>query len=43
MTSTNKGNYLFCVDCIYMIKDSLLTYPCVISYKKVRSSDNVKY
>lgn len=43
MTPTNKGNYLFCVNCIYKIKDSLLKYPCIKSHKKVRSSDNVKY
>ena len=43
MTPTNKGNYLFCVNCIYMIRDSLLKYPCVKSHKQVRSSDNVKY
>jgi hypothetical protein len=42
MTPTNKGNYPFCHDCKFKIKDASSTkYPCYHSHNAVRGG--VKY
>jgi hypothetical protein len=45
MSSTNKGNYIFCHDCKYHIKKqfdaSSRKYPCYYSHSIIR--DKVKY
>jgi len=43
MSSTNKGNYVQCLDCKFRIKNSILKYPCEKSHRNVRKSGNVKY
>ena len=42
MTPTNKGNYLECSDCIYLI-ESKEKYNCSYSHKEVRLASGVKY
>ena len=42
MSSTNKGNYIFCENCIHKLNDNS-KYPCSQSHRKVRDSGGVKY
>jgi len=42
MSSTNKGNYIQCENCIYILNEKI-KYPCSQSHKNVRKSGNVKY
>ena len=41
MSSTNKGNYEFCKDCIYREDNSDKKYPCSKSHRAVRGE--IKY
>lgn len=43
MSSTNKGLYEQCSNCIFKIQNEQSKYPCIKSHKAVRSSDGVKY
>lgn len=43
MTSTNKGFYEQCKDCLYKLEIPGKRYPCMNSHKAVRKSGGVKY
>ena len=36
MTPTNKGNYVFCDNCLYKKEYSKEKYPCYYSHKAIR-------
>lgn len=40
-TPTNKGNYLFCDNCVYQLSEG--KYPCAKSHSQVRRSGGVRY
>lgn len=43
MSSTFKGLYSFCINCVYRKENIRSRYPCIQSHKAVRKSANVKY
>lgn len=42
MSSTNKGNYTFCNDCLFKLNNNS-RFPCSKSHRAVRRSGGVKY